>query len=152
MDRNTILLVDDNSTHQYSLCRHLERSGFNVLQAHTGSEALELTSTHLPDVVLLDINLPDMTGFQICEKLKADPSTEPIPVIFHSATHDTQAARVQATDLGAVSFLNYPISIEHLVSVVQGALLKSRKRPSKSDGHSEEHETPRADTSERHVG
>lgn len=152
MDRKTVLLVDDNSTHQYSLRRHLERSGFNVLQAHTGSEALELTSTHLPDVVLLDINLPDMTGFQICEKLKADPSTEPIPIIFHSATHDTQGARVQATDLGAVSFLNYPISIEHLVSVVQGALLKGGKSRRKSGAHSEEHEIARAETSDRHVG
>ena len=128
MEDKTVLLVDDNPTHQYSLGRHLEESGFTVLHAHTGSEALALASGQHPDAVLLDINLPDMTGFEICEKLKADPATEPIPVIFHSATHDTQAAKSQAADVGAVSFLNYPISIEHLISVLQGAMLKEHKR------------------------
>lgn len=126
MNRKAVLLVDDNSTHQYALAKHLQQSGFEVLQAHTGAEALGLATSKLPDVILLDINLPDMTGFQICEQLKANPETEQIPVIFHSATHDTQSARTHAADLGAVSFLNYPISVEHLVSVLHGALLKQR--------------------------
>lgn len=123
MDRQTILLVDDNQTHQYSLGKHLEESGFDVLQARTGSEALKVAAKHRPDAVLLDINLPDMTGFDVCEKLKEDPKTGSVPIIFHSATHDTQSARTQAMDLGAVSFLSYPISVEHLISVLRGAFL-----------------------------
>jgi len=123
-NRSVILLVDDNETHQYSLGRHLEQSGFTVLQAKTGHEALQIARSHPPDAVLLDINLPDTTGFEICEKLKNDPLTQSVPVIFHSATHDTQSARVQAMDLGAVSFLSYPIEVEHLIRVLQGALLR----------------------------
>lgn len=128
MDRHTVLLVDDNRTHQYSLRRHLEESGFAVLQAHTGAEALEIATSRRPDAVLLDINLPDTTGFEVCEKLKNDPQTESVPVVFHSATHDTQSARAQAAELGAVSFLSYPISIEHLIRVLQGALVRGGHR------------------------
>lgn len=123
MNRQTVLLVDDNQTHQYSLGRHLEESGFDVLQAHTGSEALETVALRRPDVILLDINLPDMTGFDVCKALKNDPQTESVPIIFHSATHDTQSARARAMDLGAASFLSYPISVEHLISVLKGTFL-----------------------------
>jgi CheY-like chemotaxis protein len=127
LDRKSVLLVDDNSTHQYSLGKHLEESGFTVLRAETGAATLELAGEHHPDAILLDINLPDMTGFEICERLKADPGTGSIPVIFHSATHDTQAAKAQAIDLGALSFLSYPINIEHLVSVLKGAITHTQE-------------------------
>lgn len=129
MKKHSVLLVDDDSTHQYSLGRHLEESGFEVLHAETGAQALALVlvAAHQPDVVLLDINLPDMTGFDICERLKQNPETRRIPVIFHSATHDTQSARERVIDLGATSFLSYPIDVEHLVTVVQGAIARARQ-------------------------
>lgn len=132
MNRQVVLLVDDNQTHQYSLGRHLEESGFDVLQAQSGSEALKIAASRCPDAVLLDINLPDMSGFDVCEKLKSNPQTEWVPIIFHSATHDTQSARMQAMDLGAVSFLSYPIIVEHLISVLRGAFLHAGER--RSDG------------------
>lgn len=132
MQRQIVLLVDDNQTHRYSLGRHLEESGFDVLQASNGSEALKIAASRRPDVVLLDINLPDMSGFDVCEKLKNDPKTETVPIVFHSATHDTQFARTQAMDLGAVSFLSYPISIEHLISVLRGAFLHAERTADKS--------------------
>lgn len=132
MDRRTVLLVDDNQTHQYSLGKHLEESGFEVMQAETGSEALQMAASHCPDAVLLDINLPDMTGFDVCEKLKNDPHTSSVPVIFHSATHDTQSARTHAMDLGAVSFLSYPIRVEHLITVLKGAFLVGDRRRDKA--------------------
>jgi CheY-like chemotaxis protein len=128
LDPQTILLVDDNQTHQYSLGRHLEESGFVVLQAETGTDALDLARSHHVDAILLDINLPDMTGFDVCEELKKDPQTKELPIIFHSATHDTQSARAQAMDLGAASFLSYPISFDHLLRVLQGAFLKKEHR------------------------
>ena len=128
MDRQTILLVDDNHTHQYSLGKHLEESGFVVLSAGTGAEALEIAASRRPDAVLLDINLPDTTGFEVCERLKSDPETESVPVIFHSATHDTQSARAKAMDLGAASFLSYPINVEHLITVLHGAVLNAGER------------------------
>jgi len=84
---------------------------------------------HLPDAILLDIHLPDATGFDVCQQLKADPRTSAIPVIFHSATYDTASARSQAADLGAVSFLSYPINVEHLESVIKGAIIHARQNP-----------------------
>ena len=124
---NIVLLVDDNQTHQYSLGKHLAESGFEVLQAHTGSTALRLAFERQPDAILLDINLPDTTGFGVCQQLKADPRTRSIPVIFHSATHDTASARSQAAEFGAVSFLSYPINFEHLENVIKGAIAHARQ-------------------------
>ena len=122
-----ILLVDDNRTHLYALGKHLSESGFRVLHAHSAATALELAFANQPDLVLLDIHLPDATGFDVCQQLKSDPRTSAIPVVFHSATYDTASARSQAADLGAVSFLSYPINVEHLESVIKGAILHARK-------------------------
>jgi two-component system, LuxR family, sensor kinase FixL len=128
---SVVLLVDDNGTHSYALSKHLEESGFRVLLAADGETTLDLAQKEQPDVILLDINLPDMTGFDICEKLKDAPRTSRIPVIFHSATHDTASARSRAADLGAASFLNYPINIEHLVYVIRGAIAQGPFKESK---------------------
>lgn len=127
MKRNVVLLVDDNQTHLYSLGKHLAGSGFEVLHAHSGSMALQIALSTSPDAILLDINLPDMTGFGICQQLKADPRTKSIPVVFHSATYDTASARSQAAELGAVSFLSYPINVEHLENVIKGAIAHARQ-------------------------
>lgn len=130
---HVILLVDDNRTHLYALGKHLTESGFKVLHANTAASALELAREHTPDAILLDIHLPDATGFDVCQQLKADPRTNLIPVIFHSATYDTASARSQAADVGAVSFLSYPINVEHLQNVIEGAIAHARgKKPQKS--------------------
>jgi len=125
---SVILLVDDNDVHRYALGKHLTRSGFQVLHASDGAGALRLTHSQHPDAILLDINLPDMTGFEICQRLKENPATSRIPIIFHSATHDTASARSQAADLGAASFLNYPINVDHLEAVIRGALSQSPRK------------------------
>lgn len=127
MERNVVLLVDDNRTHLYSLGKHLTESGFEVLHAHSGGLALQLALARRPDAILLDINLPDITGFGICQQLKSDPRTKSIPVVFHSATHDTASARSQAAELGAVSFLSYPINVEHLENVIKGAIAHAQQ-------------------------
>jgi DNA-binding response OmpR family regulator len=121
---NVVLLVDDNETHRYALGKHLAESGFRVLHAADGATTLDLAFKERPDVVLLDINLPDTTGFELCSQLKENPLTSRIPIIFHSATHDTASARSRAADLGAASFLNYPINIEHLEAVIRGAIVQ----------------------------
>jgi len=133
-----VLLVDDDSTHRYSLGKHLAESGFKVLHASNGAEALKLAGTEQPDVILLDINLPDTTGFEICQQLKSCRETTTIPVIFHSATHDTASARSRAADLGATSFLSYPIHIEHLEIVIRGAIAQSERKNRASESSNRE--------------
>lgn len=130
MTPHLILLVDDNHTHLYSLGKHLTESGFEVAQASSAGTAVELAVSRRPDAILLDINLPDATGFEVCRQLKADLRTTHIPVVFHSATHDTASARSQAADLGAASFLSYPINVEHLENVIKAVILQSHKRHS----------------------
>lgn len=125
--QGVVLIVDDNQTHLYALGKHLTQSGFQVLHADSGAVALDVAFAQQPDAILLDINLPDMTGFDICQRLKADPRTKSIPVVFHSATHDTASARSQAAALGAQSFLSYPISFDHLENVIKAAIVRGRK-------------------------
>jgi two-component system, sensor histidine kinase len=122
-----ILTVDDNEAHLYALSRILENAGHEVYSASTGSATLEIAARELPHVVLLDINLPDLSGFEVCQRLKADKRTRNVAVIFHTATHATSAARSQAETVGAISFLTYPISSDHLLSVIEGSAARSRE-------------------------
>jgi CheY-like chemotaxis protein len=124
-----VLAVDDNETHSYALRKILEHSGFEVLIAHNGSDTLVLARENCPDVVLLDINLPDMTGYDVCSKLKSDKDTSKIPIVFHSASEPTGPARSQAESLGASGFLTYPIDPYQLSLVLQGARARATNVP-----------------------
>lgn len=123
----TILAVDDNEIHCYAIVRMLEHEGFHVLHTGTGTRALLLTTEHKPDAILLDINLPDVNGFEVCRRIKADPDTRNIPVIFHTATSATASAQTHAELVGASAFLTYPVSTEHLLMVLRGALKSSMR-------------------------
>ena len=120
-----ILAVDDNEMHCYALRKVLEHSGFEVFVAHNGSDAISLTQDQKPDVVLLDINLPDVNGYEVCARLKRDESTKSIPVVFHTATESTGPAKSYAESVGGIAFLTYPIDAGHLVMVVKGAAARS---------------------------
>ena len=125
-----VLAVDDNVTHSYALRKILEHSGFEVLIAHSGAESLDLARNECPDVVLLDINLPDMTGYDVCSRLKTEKATSQIPVVLHSATEATGPARNQAESVGASAFLTYPIDPYQLTLVLQGVKARaSGKEP-----------------------
>ena len=71
----TILNVNDNEAARYATTRILHRAGFKVLEAATGSEALQITREDLPPLVILDINLPDLSGVEVCRRIKTDPAT-----------------------------------------------------------------------------
>lgn len=120
-----ILAVDDNEIHCYALRRVLEHEGFEVCMAHTGSDALSMVLNEKPDVVLLDINLPDVNGFEVCTRLKRDDSTRSIPVVFHSATESAGEAKSYAQSVGASGFLTYPINAALLTSVIRGAAARA---------------------------
>jgi len=120
-----ILAVDDNQMHCYALRKVLEHSGFEVLEAYSGADALELAQQGRPDVVLLDINLPDLSGYEICTRLKQDERTRRIPVVFHTATESTGAAKSYAESVGASGFLTYPIDSTQLAVVLKGAATRA---------------------------
>ncbi len=103
-----ILLVDDDEAKRYVIATWLRRAGHAVTEVGTGQEAL--SGIGVADVVLLDVNLPDMSGFEVCRKIKADPRTAAIPVIQVSATAVNAADRTQGLTEGADAYLTGPPS------------------------------------------
>src|ERR1700760_3594753 len=75
-----ILAVDDNEALRYSLVRSLRDAGYQVMEAKTGTEALALAA-QVPDLITLDVNLPDIHGFEVCKRIKSDPATSHIPIL-----------------------------------------------------------------------
>lgn len=121
-----ILTVDDNEALRYSLVRSLRDAGYQVMEAKTGAEALARAAELLPDLITLDINLPDISGFQVCRKLKGDPATTHIPILHVSSTFVDPQSRVQGLEGGADAYLAEPIDRGELVATV-GALLRLKR-------------------------
>jgi signal transduction histidine kinase len=121
-NRVKILAVDDNEALRYSLVRSLRDAGYQVVEARTGSEALKL-SEERPDLITLDVNLPDIHGFEVCRQIKANPATAHIPILHLSSTFIEPDARVQGLASGADAYLAEPIDRAELVATV-GALLR----------------------------
>lgn len=117
-----ILNVDDNEPGRYATTRILSRAGFQVIEAGTGKEALRLARSAAPQLVVLDINLPDMNGIEVCRQLKTDPQTASTMVLQVSATNIALLDRVQSLAAGADSFLVEPIEPEELEAVARALL------------------------------
>lgn len=102
-----ILLVDDNPTNLQVLYKTLEDTGHTLLAARDGEQALSIAGKAIPSLILLDIMMPGIDGFEVCKRLKADPETRGIPVIFLSALTDIDA-KVKGFALGAVDYISKP--------------------------------------------
>ena len=114
----TILMVDDNPINLMELSDLLDDAGFAVLTAETGENALEQAVTKRPDLILLDVLMPGLDGFGVCEKLKGTSSTRDIPVLFMTALTDT-ADKVKGLQLGAVDYITKPFQYEEVIARVQ---------------------------------
>jgi PAS domain S-box-containing protein len=121
----TILNVDDDACGRSALSRILSREGFRVREAATGREALALSREH-PDLIVLDVQLPDIDGYEVCRRLKADPRTSMIPVLEISGMYQSPQDRVHGLNDGADVYLNKPIEPDELVAYVR-ALLRVRQ-------------------------
>ena len=122
----TLLLVDDDEAKRYVLGTWLRRAGHTVMEVGTGHEALAAAAT--ADLVLLDVNLPDMSGFDVCRQIKTDPRTAAIPVIQVSATAVEVADRAHGLTQGADAYLVEPTEPEELLATVTAALRYYRAR------------------------
>lgn len=117
----TILLVDDEPINLRLLHALLGAEGYNTISAGDGTEALRLTTEHKPDLILLDIMMPGMNGFEVAHKLKSNPDTSHIPVIMVTALND-RASRLKALEQGAEDFLSKPIDRAELSIRVKNLL------------------------------
>jgi hypothetical protein len=124
-NRQTVLAVDDNAAHCYAVCRGLELHGFRTLQAHSGSDTLRVVAEQNPSVVVLDVNLPDFDGYEVCRRLKANAETRAIPVVFLSATYQSNQARERGLEAGADAFLFAPVEPAQLAMVISGSLQRA---------------------------
>lgn len=104
-----ILVVDDNAMNRDMLTRRLEREGYHIVTASGGCAALELVSTQPFDLVLLDILMPDLNGYQVLETLKGDPVTRDIPVVMLTAVNEVDSLK-SCIELGAEDYLIKPFN------------------------------------------
>ena len=124
-NRMTILNVDDDEASRYAVSRILRQAGFEVMEAANGAETLRLVKEN-PDLVILDVHLPDMNGFEICRRIKADPATSLMPVLMLSATYRDDQSRVRGLESGADGYLAEPVEPLVLIAYVK-ALLRIRQ-------------------------
>jgi two-component system sensor histidine kinase ChiS len=117
IEKEAILLVDDNPTNLQLLFETLDGRGYKLLIAKDGKTALSIARKALPNLILLDIMMPEIDGYEVCRRLKADPATAEIPVIFLSALTDTKD-KVQGLDLGAVDYVTKPFQPEEVIARV----------------------------------
>jgi DNA-binding response OmpR family regulator len=116
-----IMVVDDDADTVSILARHLQREGFVAIEAASGAECIKLVREHPVDVILLDLMMPEMDGFQVCRKLKEDPSTAEIPVIMVTARDDLEA-RAEGMRLGVSDFLAKPVFRRQLANRIRAQL------------------------------
>jgi CheY-like chemotaxis protein len=123
MDRRQILIVDDYPGALYLRSRILSEAGYEVIEATNGEDALRLAAQHRPALVLLDVNLPDISGPEVCERLKRDPVTASIPVIQITGAWLSTEDRQRGMASGADAYLVEPIDevtlIKSVVSVIE---------------------------------
>ncbi|MEB3827090.1 hybrid sensor histidine kinase/response regulator [Phormidium sp. CCY1219] len=113
-----ILVVDDTPANLRLLVGILSDRGYKVRPTPNGKLALSAVQLSPPDLVLLDINMPQMDGYEVCEKLKSDPTTRDIPVIFISALSDT-LDKVKAFSVGGIDYITKPFQVEEVLARVQ---------------------------------
>src|SRR5437867_10766018 len=134
MDRpeGTVLLVDDTAATRQLVGYWLRSAGYAVVEAKDGREALELTGTARPDLVVLDVRLPDIHGFEVCRRIRANPLTAGLPVVHTSALEVEANRRAAGIEAGANAYLTHPFELPDLLNTVRTllrmALLTHRDR------------------------
>jgi len=116
-EKGVILIVDDNKAHIELLLNVLENAGFTVLMANNGERAVEIAEYALPNVILLDVLMPKMDGFETCRRLKINALTQDIPVIFLTAAAK-KGDKVKGLSVGAVDYITIPIESEEVLARV----------------------------------
>jgi CheY-like chemotaxis protein len=121
MAKKRVLIVEDEADTRTGIREILERSGYVAAEAADGAEGLAKAESLHPHVVLLDVRMPGLDGYEVCRRLKANPATKPIPVIFLTAVQDDALNRL-AYEAGAVACILKPFRLEALVTVIQTAI------------------------------
>ncbi len=117
----TILLIEDNEMNRDMLTRRLQRKGYEIITAIDGNEGITLAHEHLPDLILMDMNLPIIDGWEATRRLKATTETQSIPIIALTA-HATSADRDKALDAGCDDYDTKPVDFQRLMGKISNFL------------------------------
>ncbi|MEV0383940.1 SpoIIE family protein phosphatase [Nonomuraea sp. NPDC050643] len=128
IEQATVLVVDDTPTKRYILSSWLRRAGHRVIEATGGEEALQTLAVRHVDLIVLDVRLPDIPGYEVCERIKADPATSAIPVIQVSANAISVSERAEGLERGADAYLAEPIEPAEFAAIVEAMLRYYRAR------------------------
>ncbi len=123
--QNTILIIDDDETNLKVLLKTLQQQGFEAITARNGTMGIRRAKFVLPDLILLDITMPDMDGFETCRRLKENETTRNTPIIFLTALTNT-ADKVKGFEMGAVDYITKPFETSEVVARVEKHLLLQR--------------------------
>lgn len=116
-----VLIVDDSETHLYSLAKIVEGEGHEAITASGGEEGVQAAIEHHPDLILMDVVMPDLNGFQATRKISKNEATSDIPVIFVT-TKNQETDRIWGMRQGASAYLTKPVDKSELVRAMKDAL------------------------------
>jgi len=119
-----ILLIEDNELNRDMLSRRLERRGYDVVLATDGSQGAEMAKSQGPDLILMDMSLPVMDGWELARKLKADPETREVPILALTA-HVMTGDRERALEAGCDDYDTKPIELPRLLGKIEALLAKT---------------------------
>lgn len=123
----SILVIEDDSDIAYSLKYNLERSGeYEVVIAEDGRVGLDTAADTVPDLVILDLNLPGLDGLEVCERLRQDDRTTSVPIIMLTARID-ESQKISGLDMGADDYVTKPFSVKELMARVRAVLRRSEE-------------------------
>lgn len=118
-----ILIVEDNEMNRDMLRRRLERKGYEILCAVDGPEGIRMADEHLPDIILMDVALGEMDGWEATQLIKASPTTAAIPVIALTA-HALESDRRRSIEVGCVDFETKPVALNDLIEKIEKHIVK----------------------------
>ncbi len=124
---STVLVADDDVVALSAKSRLLDKHGHRVITASSGADALTITATEQPDLIILDLSLPDINGFEVCERLKTKPETQHVKVLQTSGIHISASDRIKSLEVGADAFLIEPAAEEEVLATVRALLKLARQ-------------------------
>jgi DNA-binding response OmpR family regulator len=126
MTRQRLLIIEDDIDLQEMLTIYFESQGYEVLCAAEGSEGIAVSRARLPNLILLDVMLPDMDGFDVCKKLRTTTLTRYIPITFLTQ-RDARADKIAGLELGADDYVTKPFDVEELRLRIQGSIRRATR-------------------------
>ena len=129
-----VLVANDDPAHRYIACRTLRNANFTTIEARWGREVVQLARRLRPDIILLDMHMPDQSGIVTVQQLRAASCTASIPVVFLTASAHLPLDQSQAEELGVSAHLFSPVEPDTLVAVVEGSIMRAlgAKKPDRN--------------------